>query len=79
MSNIVETKFGALMDPARVARGSASPIKMQGAFYVFSIRLAEDDIREYSFSDRRRAEHMRQVLIGHLEARIREQSRKKVS
>ncbi|MEM0976962.1 MAG: hypothetical protein AAGJ34_05475 [Pseudomonadota bacterium] len=79
MSNIVETKLGALMDPARVARGSASGIAKKGAFYVFSIRVAEDDVREYSFTDRRRAEHMRAVLISHLEAKIKGEVRKKVS
>ena len=79
MSNIVETKFGTLMDPARVAKGSASSITKKGAFFTFSIRLSEDDIRDYSFTDRRRAEQMRMVLIGHLEARIKEASRKKAS
>ena len=76
MTNIVETKFGTLMDPARVAKGSASNITKKGAFYVFSIRLSADDVREYSFTDRRRAEHMKAVLIGHLENRIKEQAQK---
>ncbi|MEO1538328.1 MAG: hypothetical protein AAFR73_11410 [Pseudomonadota bacterium] len=79
MSNIIETTFGTRMDPKQVARGRASGISKQGAFYVFSIRLTEDDLREYSFSDRGRAEHMRAVLIGHLEAKIKEEARKKAS
>lgn len=76
MTGIVETKFGTLMDPARVAKGSASGIKKNGAFYVFSIRVSQDDIREYSFTDRRRAEHMRAVLISHLENKIVERAQK---
>ncbi|MEO0343888.1 MAG: hypothetical protein AAF198_10665 [Pseudomonadota bacterium] len=79
MSKIVETKFGTLMDPARVAKGSASSITKSGAFYVFSIRLGEGDVREYSFTDRRRAEHMRAVLIGHLEAKIKSDAMRNAS
>ena len=76
MTQIVETKFGTLMDPARVAKGSASSITKKGAFFVFSIRVSPDDVREYSFTDRRRAEHMRAVLISHLENRIKGQAQK---
>ena len=70
MSNIVETTFGTLVDAKRIAKGSASNIQKRGAFYIFSIRLENDDIREYSFTDRTRAEHMRGILISHLEQRI---------
>ena len=70
MSNIVETTFGTLVDANRVAKGCASNIQKSGAFYIFSIRLENDDIREYSFTDRTRAEHMRGILISHLEQRI---------
>ena len=52
MSNIVETNFGTLVDSKRVARGSASNVTKKGAFYVFSIRVENDDIREYSFTDK---------------------------
>ena len=70
MSNIVESSFGKLVDPKRMANGSASGIVKKGAFYNFSIRLDNDDIREYSFTDRSRAEYMRKILISHLEQRI---------
>ena len=70
MSKIVETTFGTLMDPKRIALGSASVVKKQGSFYVFSIRVEANDIREYSFTDRTRAESTRKVLIGHLEQKI---------
>ena len=70
MSNIVETTFGNLVDAKRIAKGCASNIQKRGAFYIFTIRLENDDIREYSFTDRTRAEHMRGILISHLEQRI---------
>ena len=70
MTNIVETTFGTLVDSKRIAKGCASNIQKRGAFYIFSIRLENDDIREYSFTDRTRAEHMRGILISHLEQRI---------
>tara|TARA_B100000287_G_C20581842_1_gene760663 strand:- start:593 stop:829 length:237 start_codon:yes stop_codon:yes gene_type:complete len=70
MSNIVENSFGKLVDPKRMANGSASGIVKKGAFYNFSIRLDDDDVREYSFTDRSRAEYMRKILISHLEQRI---------
>jgi hypothetical protein len=70
MTNIIETEFGTLISPSRVAKGSASIIVKKGAFYVFSLRLSHDDIREYSFTDRQRAENMRKILISHLEYNI---------
>ena len=70
MSKIIETNFGTLVNPERIARGSASPVIKQGAFYIFSIRLDANDVREYSFTDRTRAEKMRQILISHLAQRI---------
>jgi len=70
MTNIIETEFGTLISPSRVAKGSASTIVKKGAFYNFSIRLSSDDIREYSFTDRQRAENMRKILISHLEYSI---------
>ena len=70
MAKIIETNFGTLVNPQRIARGSASPIVKQGAFYTFSLRVEADDIREYSFTDRTRAVHMREILISHLEQKI---------
>jgi len=70
MAKIIETNFGTLVNPQRIARGSASPIVKQGAFYTFSLRVEADDIREYSFTDRSRAVHMREILISHLEQKI---------
>ena len=67
MTNIIETEFGTLISPSRVAKGSASNIVKKGAFYNFSLRLSHDDIREYSFTNRQRAENMRKILISHLE------------
>jgi hypothetical protein len=70
MTNIIETEFGTLISPSRVAKGSASSIVKKGAFYVFSLRISQDDIREYSFTNRQRAENMRKILISHLEYSI---------
>ena len=70
MAKIIETNFGTLLNPERIAKGSASTVTKQGAFYVFSIRLDADDVREYSFTDRSRAEQMRQILISHLAQKI---------
>ena len=70
MSNIIESRFGTLVDTRRVALGAASNIVKNGAFYVFSIRLEADDIREYSFTNRERAVSAREVLVGHLEQKI---------
>jgi len=71
MTNIIETKFGTLVNTSKIASGSASTIKKSGAFYNFSIKLNNDDIREYSFTDRQRAENMRKILISHLEEKIK--------
>tara|TARA_B100001027_G_scaffold23337_1_gene13729 strand:- start:89 stop:325 length:237 start_codon:yes stop_codon:yes gene_type:complete len=76
MSNIVETNFGTLVDSKRVARGSASNVSKKGVFFVFSIRVNNDDIREYSFTDRDRAVQMREILISHLENRISKKIKK---
>tara|TARA_B100000900_G_C20146120_1_gene539920 strand:- start:147 stop:371 length:225 start_codon:yes stop_codon:yes gene_type:complete len=70
MAKIIETNFGTLVNPQKIARGSASSIVKQGAFYTFSLRVEADDIREYSFTDRARAVHMREILISHLEQKI---------
>ena len=71
MTKIVETLSGTMTNPDRIAMGSASQIRKEGPFYNFSIRIDVDDIREYSFTDRNRAETMRQVLIGHLKEKLK--------
>ena len=76
MTNIIETKFGTLVNTSKIAAGSASSIKKSGAFYSFSIRISNDDIREYSFTDRQRAENMRKILVSHLEHMISTTARK---
>jgi len=73
--SIIETNFGHRVDPKRIALGSASNISKQGAFYVFSIRVDSNDVREYSFTNHSRAVAMRNVLIEHLENRIRSKVR----
>ena len=70
MSDLVETSFGTLLNPERMANGSASNIQKVGAFYNFSIKINNDDIREYSFTNFEKAEYMRRVMIGHLKAKI---------
>ena len=75
MSNIIETKFGTLVNTSKIASGSASSIKKSGAFYNFSIRITNDDIREYSFTNLARAEYMRRIMIGHLEQKIKKESK----
>ena len=74
MSNIIETKFGTLLNTSKIAAGSASSIKKSGAFYNFSIRITDDDIREYSFTNLARAEYMRRIMIDHLEQKIKKES-----
>ena len=70
MAQIVETEFGTRINPANIAAGSASSIKKSGAFYVFSLRITADDVREYSFTNLARARHMRKILISHVEQKI---------
>ena len=76
MSNIIETNFGTLINPSRVANGSASSVVKKGAFYIFSLKISNDDIREYSFTDRQRAEKMRKIIVRHLEQMISDTARK---
>ena len=71
MSNIIETNFGTQVSTSKIAGGSASSIKKKGPFYNFSIRVSYNDVREYSFTDLKRAEYMRRVMIGHLEEKIK--------
>jgi hypothetical protein len=70
MSKIIKSSSGTLVDPKRIARGSASNVIKKGAFYTFSLTIDNEDIREYSFTDRKRADTMREILISHLENKI---------
>lgn len=79
MSKIIESRFGTLMDTRRIALGAASNVVKKGAFYVFSIRLDADDIREYSFTNRERAVNAREVLVGHLEQKLIHSSKQKAN
>ena len=72
--SIIETNFGTKPDPKRMALGSASNISKKGPFYVFEIRVSSDDIREYSFTNHQRASIMRNIMIEHLEKKIRYES-----
>ena len=75
MADIIETKFGTLVNTSKIASGSASSIKKSGAFYNSSIKITNEDIREYSFTDLARAEYMRRIMIGHLEEKIKNDSK----
>jgi len=77
-NNIIETNLGKKVDLQRISEGSASPITKSGAFYIFSLRMAGDDVREYSFSNRDRAVSMRSVLISHLTRKMQLETTKKV-
>ena len=77
--SIIETNFGTRVDPNRIALGSASNITKQGAFFVFSLRVESDDVREYAFTSRDRAVAMRKVLISHMTNKITEDMVKKVN
>ena len=52
MTKIVETNFGTLVDQKNSKR-----LFKKGAFFD----IENDDVREYSFTDRARAEQMRQI------------------
>ena len=77
-NNIIETNLGKKVDLQRISEGSASPITKSGAFYVFSVRISEDDVREYSFTNRERAVSMRSVLVSHLAQKMQLDTKKKV-
>ena len=77
-NKIVETNLGKKVDLQRISEGSASPVTKSGAFYVFSVRLGPEDLREYSFTNRDRAVSMRNVLVGHLVQKMKLETKKKV-
>tara|TARA_R100000700_G_C3040593_1_gene64796 strand:+ start:217 stop:456 length:240 start_codon:yes stop_codon:yes gene_type:complete len=78
MSNIIETSFGKKVDLKRIAEGCASLVTKVGAFYIFSLRVGGEDVREYSFTNRDRAVFMRSVLISHLAQKMQMETKKKV-
>ena len=78
MSSIVEISTGVRVSLQRIAEGSASPVIKQGAFYIFSVRIDNDDVREYSFTDKQRAVDMRKVLVGHIEQKLSKSNIKKL-
>jgi len=75
--SIIETNFGTKVDLDRMALGTATNVVMRGAFYIFSLRIDSDDIREYSFTNRDRAVAMRKVLLSHMESKLYEQMKKR--
>ena len=75
--SIIETNFGTKVGLDRMALGTATNVVMRGAFYVFSLRVDSDDIREYSFTNRDRAVAMRKVLLSHMESKLYEQMKKR--
>lgn len=70
MGDIIETSFGTRINPKLMATGAVSIVKKQGAFFVFTVRVSSDDIREYSFTNRERAKAMRKIFIGHIEQKL---------
>jgi ATP-dependent Lon protease len=42
---------------------------------ISNIRVNNDDVREYSFTDLARAEYMRRIMIGHLEEKIKKETK----
>tara|TARA_R100001440_G_scaffold49533_1_gene69502 strand:- start:258 stop:500 length:243 start_codon:yes stop_codon:yes gene_type:complete len=77
-NSIIETNFGKKVDLQRISNGLASLVTKVGAFYVFSLRVSADDVREYSFTNRDRAVSMRSVLISHLAQKMQLDTKKKV-
>ena len=71
MGKIIETLYGTMADPSRIALGCASQIVRSGPFYNFSIRVDSNDVREYSFTKFTRAQNMRKIMIGHLEEKLK--------
>lgn len=76
MSKVIKTSFGTWANPKNIALGSVSPVQKIGAFYCFSMRLDNDDIREYSFTTISKANHMRKIMIGHLEVKFKSEIKK---
>jgi hypothetical protein len=73
MTKIIKSKLGVWANPENIALGNVSSVKKSGAFYTFTIRLDNDDIREYSFTTSNKANHMRKIMIGHLEVKFKDE------
>ena len=73
MTNIIKIKTGAWANPKNIAEGNVSTVKKVGAFYIFTIKLDNNDIREYSFTTSNKAVHMRKIMIGHLEEKFKKE------
>ena len=70
MNNIIDFNKKKA-NPFLIANGAATKVEKKGAFFVFSLRLSDDDIREYSFTNRDKAHKTRGVLLQHLETKLR--------
>ena len=70
MSKIIKSNFGTRFNSRNVAKGSVSAVQKNGSFYIFSVRLSNADVREYSFTNFDRALKMRQIMISHIENKI---------
>ena len=73
MTNIIKITTGAWATPKNIAEGNVSSVKKVGAFYIFTIKLDNNDIREYSFTTSNKAVHMRKIMIGHLEEKFKKE------
>jgi len=73
MTNIIKIKTGAWANPKNIDTGNVSSVKKVGAFYIFTIKLDKNDIREYSFTTSNKAVHMRKIMIGHLEEKFKKE------
>ena len=73
MTNVIKTKTGAWANPKNIATGNVSSVKKVGAFYNFTIKLDNNDIREYSFTTSNKANNMRKIMIGYLEEKFKKE------
>ena len=64
-----------MVNTSKVAVGSAYSIKKIDAFYNLYIRIAHNDIREYSFTNLARAEYMWRIMIDYLEQKIKKETK----
>ena len=73
MTNVIKTKTGAWANPKNIATGNVSSVKKVGAFYNFTIKLDNNNIREYSFTTSNKANNMRKIMIGYLEEKFKKE------
>ena len=73
MTNVIKTKTGAWANPKNIATGNVSSVKKVGAFYNFTIKLDNNDIKEYSFTTSNKANNMRKIMIGYLEEKFKKE------